>query len=316
MDHSPAGRMSSLSLRFADVALSRRGLVLGGSTGLVATVLPRHLLAQQSTPEASPATPVHDMADQLVIPEVELIGTADGIEFPATVKAGLNKVTMINITEAELHVFIVRLPDGLSEDELRTAMTSEELPDWWTSTLFTGNPDQAASGGGTLSGYITFQPGKYVIVNPLSEEGQTARFEATGDAWGQPAPIANVEIGLLDMAFKGFDAPLPAGPNVWRITNHGTTWHDVTLFKVPNGTTTDDVMSLFAAMDDNSPFPPDGWELAGGIGATSPGATGWIEPDLKPGTHVAACFLPTISGDDADGLPHALHGMVTAFEVE
>ncbi len=293
-------------------SLGRRELLLGGGVALAASLLPSLGHAQEASPPATPGTGDHDMAHDVAIPEIELIGNPDGLVFPESVAAGLNKVIMFNNTNVEMHVFTMRIPDDVTDVELDAAMASEALPEWWLTTLFAGNPDQAAPGGGSAYGYVHYQPGRYVIQNPFN--GQMTRFEATGDPWGQPAPVADVEIGLLDMAFAGFEALLPAGPNVWRVTNHGTTWHDVTVLAAPAGSTVDDLMAAFAAMEDAEAVFPDGYLVAGGVGAMSPGVTAWIDLDLTAGTHIGACFLPTLEGEDA-GTPHAFLGMITTFDV-
>ncbi len=293
-------------------SVSRRQLVLSGSAALVGSLLPRGLLAQGATSDADPNSHDHGAGDRVTIPEVELIGNADGLVFPESVEAGLNKVSMINNTGTEMHVFTMRIPDDVTDEELEASMASEALPDWWLTTLFTGNPDQAAPGGGSATGYVVYQPGKYVIENPFN--GQMTWFEATGEPWGHPAPIAGVDIGLVDMTFDGFDAALPTGPHLWRVTNHGMTWHDVTVLKAPDGSTVDDLLSAFAAIEDEETIFPEGYQVVGGVGAMSPGVTAWIDLDLAAGTPIGARFLPTLEGNDA-GTPHAFLGMMTSFEV-
>lgn len=88
----------------------------------------------------------------------------------------------------------------------------------------------------------------------------------------------------------------------------------MTVFKVPDNSTVDDLMAAFAAMEDEAAIFPEGYEVVGGVGAMSPGVTAWIDLDLAAGTHIGACFLPTLEGEDAD-TPHAFLGMMTTFEV-
>jgi hypothetical protein len=289
--------------------LSRRQAMLGAGAMAAATLLPATTLARQA-PDASPAA--HDHGG-IAIPEVALVGTADGLEFPATVSAGLNRMTIVNDRDVELHIFTVRIPDELSDEAFLEEMSSGDLlPSWWPETHLAGNPDQAPQGGGSLAGYVQYHPGRYVVTDPFT--GAMAPFEATGNAWGRPAPVADVEIGLLDIAFHGFDAPLPAGPHLWRITNPGTIWHDMTTFGAPAGATVDDFWAAVETKPEGALFP-DGYPVIGGVGAISPGVTTWVELDLAPGTHVAACFLPMIEPGESAGMPHAVLGMITTFEV-
>lgn len=298
--------MSSFALRrssdhLANLLANRRQLLLG-ATGLAgALFLPSYARAQDATPMASPsAAPA--------MPELVLVGTNDALTFPDTVSAGINKITVRNDSDTLMHVFTMRIPDGLTDDDAIAALSAEQTPDWFGTTFFAGNPDEPESGGGELSGYVFYLPGRYMAVNPFSN-GIVTAFDVTGDAWGRPAPVADIEIGLVDMALVGFDAPIPAGTHLWRLTNHGTMWHDMTTLKAPDGSTVDDLFAAFENTPEDQVFP-DGYTTTGGVGATSPGVSTWVELNLEPGTHIAACFLP---GDD--GMPHAFHGMITAFEV-
>jgi hypothetical protein len=305
MRHSAPARSRAV---LDNLRLDRRALLLGAGATAAATLLPVPALARQATPEATPAA-MHGHA--AAVPELELVGTDDGIQFPATVSAGINKVTTVNQRDGLLHLFTMRIPDDIDDDEAAAQMSGEDVPPWFVTTLFAGNPDEAPSGG-RLPGYVNYLPGRYAVVDPFGSA--TAMFEVTGEAWGRPAPVADVEIALLDMAFKGFEASLPAGPHLWRVTNHGTMWHDVTVLSAPAGATVDDLWAAFDNTPEDQVFPDD-YRPAGGIGATSPGVATWVEMDLAAGTYIAACFLPMLVEGPGAGQPHALLGMITAFEV-
>jgi hypothetical protein len=285
--------------------VTRRSLLLGVGAAAATTMLPARAGARQATP----ATPMPMGSAAVAIPEIALVGTSDALTFPSEVSAGINHITVRNDSDTIMHTFTMRIPDGMSDDEALAALPKEDPGDWFATTLFAGSPDEPEPGGGELTGYVNYLPGRYMVVNPFSD-GIVTPFEVAGDAWGRPAPVADIEIGLIDMAYLGFEAPIPAGPHLWRLTNHGTMWHDMTTFKAPDGSTVDDMFAAFETTPEDQIFP-DGYETTGGIGATSPGVTTWVELNLAPGTHIAACFLP---GDD--GTPHGFQGMIAAFEVE
>ncbi len=293
--------LPALSSRFTNLSTSRRGVLLGAGGLAIASLWPQRMLAQEATPAIS-----HEA--MLAIPEIELVGANDALTFPDTVSAGINHITVRNDSDAVMHTFTMRIPDGLTDDDAIAALMAQDTPDWFGLTLFTGNPDEPEPGGGELTGYVSYLPGRYMVVNPFSD-GITASFDVAGDAWGRPAPVADLEVGLIDMSFLGLDEPIPAGPLRWRVTNHGTTWHDVTTLKAPDGSTVDDLFAAFETTPEDQVFP-DGYATTGGVGATSPGISTWVDLDLVPGTHIAACFLP-----GEDGMPHAFHGMVTTFDV-
>lgn len=284
----------------AGLALVGRGIDPSGPGVATATQQDR-----QAMTEASPAA--HDHAG-MAIPEVELVGTSDALTFPSDVSAGINHITVRNDSDTIMHTFTMRIPDGLTDDDAIAALMAEDTPDWFGTTFFVGTPDEPEPGGGALTGYAFYLPGHYMVVNPFSD-GIVTSFDVAGETWGRPAPVADLEIGLIDMAFLGFDEPIPAGPHLWRLTNHGTTWHDMTTLKAPDGSTVDDLFAAFETTPEDQVFP-DGYETTGGVGATSPGVTTWVELDLEPGTHIAACFLP-----GEDDMPHAFHGMIASFEV-
>jgi hypothetical protein len=210
---------------------------------------------------------------------------------------------MVNDTGTSFHALTLRVPDRVTDAELEAAMASEGDPEWFFESYFAGNPDQAPPGG-EVSAVVNYPAGRYIALNVFT--GATARFEAHGDSWGRPAPVADRAIGLVDYGFLALDSAA-AGRQVWQVTNHGTTWHDITVFRGPAGATADAFME--AAMSSEA-FPPAGYEHVGGVGAMSPGASIWVELDLEPATYVGACFLP---GDD--DAPHAMLGMMTTFVV-
>ena len=285
-----------------NVRVDRRRLLAGAGAVTLAALLPVRAGAQ----EATPATPM-PMAEG-AYPEIELVGTSDALTFPSTVSAGINHITVRNDSDTIMHTFTMRIPDGMSDDDVLAALAKEDPGDWFVTTFFVGTPDEPEPGGGELTGYSYYVPGHYMVVNPFSD-GIVTSFDVAGDTWGRPAPVADVEVGLIDMALRGFEEPIPAGPTLWRVTNHGTTWHDVSTLKAPDGSTVDDLFAAFETASEDQVFP-DGYTTTGGVGATSPGVTTWVEMDLQPGTHIAACFLP-----GEDGMPHAFHGMIATFEV-
>ncbi|MCA9859699.1 MAG: hypothetical protein KC438_08250 [Thermomicrobiales bacterium] len=297
---TPAERRQPVN-RLASSLANRRQILLGLGGLAGATLWPAWTTGQDATPAPAPMPP-------LVIPEIELVGTNDALIFPSAISAGINAITVRNESDTIMHTFAMRIPDGLTDDDAIAALMTEDTPDWFGHTLFAGNPDEPQPGGGELTGYVFYVPGHYMAVNPFSD-GIATSFDVAGEPWGRPAPVADFEVGLIDMAFLGFDEPIPAGPHLWRLTNHGTTWHDLTTLKAPDGSTVDDLFAAFETTPEDQVFP-DGYMTTGGVGATSPGVSTWVELNLEPGTHIAACFLP-----GEDGLPHAFNGMITAFEV-
>jgi hypothetical protein len=110
---------------------------------------------------------------------------------------------------------------------------------------------------------------------------------------------------------------VPAGPQIWEFSNTGMhSAHHVVMFRVPDGTTSEQIVTEFSAM--MSGTPPAGEPLmaqiawVGYAALQSGGQTTWAEFNLDPATYAVICFII----DPVTGRPHVLDGMATVFGVE
>lgn len=95
-----------------------------------------------------------------------------------------------------------------------------------------------------------------------------------------PARPRTVEIVAVNYAFQAPDS-LPAGPAVFRLTNHGTVVHEVQLFRFRRGIAADSGLRLLAATGaPDSLFDASGAVLVSAVGAT---AIQGVTADLRPG---------------------------------
>lgn len=242
--------------------------------------------------------------------------TADAIVAPAEVPAGPTLVTQVNATDEDAHLFILRIPDELSDEDVATAMSSEETPDWfWTATVV-GNPDRAAPGGGTAVALVDIAPGRYAVMDPTHPR-LPAAFVATGAGSPMPTVEADVRAEMFEMGFE-MPTEIAAGPLVWEVANTGGTLHEIAIIPVPDGATAQDVLAAIGPAWEGTPIPAelgaewatwDGIPVAG-VGVTSPGGRVVAQIDLDPGTYVAVCFFPT-----PDFVPHVMLGMTRIFTV-
>ncbi len=117
----------------------------------------------------------------------------------------------------------------------------------------------------------------------------------------QGATIVDGE--LTDFAFVLRQNNAPAGDVAFTLTNTGQFPHEMVVLRLPAGMTVD---TLF---EDESNFAQVEF-----IGFTFAGPGQVADPlvlvDLEPGTYTLVCFV-----DQPDGIPHAMRGMVTEFEV-
>jgi hypothetical protein len=117
------------------------------------------------------------------------------------------------------------------------------------------------------------------------------------------------------VVLSNFHISLPSAINrsramTLRVTDVGSQPHMVEFMRVPTGTTVRQVAPCFnPAQQAQCPFGET--PVAGGHDALGPGQTGWMEIHLRPGTYVAACFVPDVK----TGMPHAFMGMWTLFNV-
>jgi hypothetical protein len=131
------------------------------------------------------------------------------------------------------------------------------------------------------------------------------------------APEADVTLEMTDdLSYIVTPDPLPAGSQLWEITNTGTAHsHHVVMYGVPDGTTADDIVADFAGLMTGT--PPAGEPLVASFTGVayaalqSGGHTTWNVLDLDPGSYAVICFIV----DPMTGMPHMLDGMVTVFTV-
>lgn len=95
------------------------------------------------------------------------------------------------------------------------------------------------------------------------------------------------------------------GQGVVELQNVGQEAHEISLMRLADGKTFDDVLAWYGA-----PAGPPPFTDVGGIGVIEPGGSAWANMALTPGHYLAVCFVST-----ADGVPHALVGMQAEFDI-
>lgn len=138
-------------------------------------------------------------------------------------------------------------------------------------------------------------------------KADTAEDSITPEPPGSSAtPSANiVEVQGSDFTF---DAPLdiPSGWTTFRFVNTGPEPHHLSLLRLENGHTPDD---LVAAIRDRKPIEG----IATALGGPNAGEIGMhtsAAMRLEPGQYVLTCFIPS-----PDGTPHIFKGMIKPITV-
>jgi hypothetical protein len=155
---------------------------------------------------------------------------------------------------------------------------------------------------------IYLRPGQHFVeLNREEGASPSADFVVTGSAPEIPEPAADVQVELLDFNFAMPDE-IKAGPKVWRITNGGSQWHHLGIWRLNPEATQEQFVEWAMAEEPEGPPPAEpivGWS------PTDPGLTGWVTFDLPAGEYVVVCFLPDFTA--MPPLPHLAHGMVRAL---
>jgi hypothetical protein len=248
----------------------------------------------------------------------ELVVSVDdkGFTLPSGVVAGRTLMTVANTGEKELHFFAARIPDDVSDADLASSMATPDVdPPWFDMTKLTllGTPDWPRPGA-KAQGVVDLTEGRWLFLDPI--DGRDVAILQVGpgaDPKEAKTPAADVEIGLVEMDFTGLDHPLPAGPTVWKITNHGALDHELAVLAVAPDMTKEKLIAqigdLMQGKGDPSSFDP-----VAGQGAISRGGTSWQQFDLPAGRYAAVCMAP--SPDPSSFEPHAMMGMVRLVTVQ
>lgn len=171
-----------------------------------------------------------------------------------------------------------------------------------------------AQAGGTARGIVDLGPGEWVVFAGFDNPQRPFTIEVTGELpadLSEPESSATITMG--EYTIEVTEGELVAGTQMVRIDNIGAQPHFIVASFTEKSVTNDDVAAVLESEMSGTPaavdFDPD-TDLVDAFytGNQSTNTTMWLEVDLQPGTYVLLCFFP----DQADGMPHAMHGM---FEV-
>ncbi len=136
----------------------------------------------------------------------------------------------------------------------------------------------------------------------------TPRPTSTPAPTPTPVPQINeVSFAAIDFGYTG-PSSIPAGMTRISLANQGQELHHQQLIKLPDGTSSEDLLAAFAQGPGS--LPPPGIESAGGVSVLAPGGSGTATLNIQPGNYVMLCFVP-----NAEGVPHFALGQAASLTV-
>jgi len=270
-------------------------------------------VAQATTPGAATATTSGSSGSrEITVEEKEY-----SFDISDTVRPGVVKITAKNSGKESHQVQVVKWNDGVTQAQFDAALKNPDPSAIFKSVTFMGGPNSIKPGQSQVS-YNTLTPGNYALLcflesddgQPHFAKGQVKAFQVVPGDTGGSAPKADASVTLADFNFLGDVTSLPAKKTTLEVKNGGPQPHELTVIKLNNGVTVDQIKQLLNS--DTPPAGPPPIDDAGGLGALQANQTGFVELDLKAGQYAFVCFVP----DTATGKPHAALGMIKAIEVK
>lgn len=203
---------------------------------------------------------------------------------------------------------------SLSREEVGQAM-GEALPAWYFEGVSARGGAALTEPGGSSQVTLQMEPGTYAVECYVktpqgtwhSDRGMLQELRVAGEPTGAAPPEADAELTLsnYEIATSG---ELTAGTNTVAVsvadTPEGFMAHDINLFRLEEGTTTEEIGAWMDWMDlDGYRAPAPGRSL-GGVESMAAGRTGYMTVDLEPGRYAWV----------SEG--YASRGMVREFTVE
>lgn len=293
--------------------------------------------ARQSTPESG--------LSAAGLPTLEVTVTATAYEgIPETLEAGRYHVIVTAAADGPEFGGGIAFtqPSGMTADEFLAALSgspgesgappaaetpaegSDEAgapPPMVFESTYAGGA--FAEPGQTAEVILDFGPGEWIGWGDAPDAPWApVVFEVTGE---MPADLTEPEsratLSMAEYVIKVTEGELTAGTQVIRIDNVGAQPHFIAWFKVPDGTTTEQIEVVLdeeaeAEVTGTPPVysglnPDEDLTPVTFTATQSTGTSIWISVDLEAGSHGLVCFFP----DQGDGIPHVNHGMYTVVGV-
>lgn len=249
--------------------------------------------------------------------------TAEDFEFeaPEAIPSGWTTVRFENASDEQEHFFLLyRLPENKTFADYRSAIfrpfmkvynrydageltreetmeaLGEELPAWFFEEAEASGGAALTEAGRTSQVTLHLEPGTYAmecyVKTPEgtfhNDRGMLRELTVTEDSTGARPPEADAELTLsnYEIATSG---ELEAGTSTVAVhvadTPEGLLPHDVNLFRLEDGTATDEIVAWMDWMDLEQFRAPAPGVSVGGVEHLTAGATGYTTLELEPGRY-------------------------------
>lgn len=278
--------------------------------------MPGTLSARQATPMSADSVLPEAWAS-LGLPELNLNISAEGVDgLPESLEAGRYLLTVHGEPPSETApggVMFLQLPNGMTLDDAMAANTGEGPPEFFYDALVPGGAMITESGSSVS--IVDLPPGEWVVADSRLTT-MPVIVPATGEMPADlPEPESNATFTMGEMFIEVSEGSLHAGENLIRIVNDGDQPHFIDFNAVPDGTTNEQLAAAIEGEMTGTPGPDavdvNEVQFLTSSGDQSAGTTMWMSIELEAGTHAGICWFP----DRETGMPHAMMGMHTVFEV-
>ena len=257
------------------------------------------------------------------------------IEGPTSLESGFQTITLKNNGAMDHHVMFMKLNEGKTLADLAAA---KDLPSLLAAIVSYGGPGSIGAGQ-SVSVILDLAAGDYVLAClipdadgvPHMAKGMVLPLtvtQATGEAL--PAPQEDATVELTEYSFHNFPKTVTTGQHLWKVPNIGAQLHEVAIYKLADGVTSDQALAILGApadsmpgMDMGTPGATAGADMGAptpseppfvsvaGVAPIFPKEVNWLKVDFAPGNYLAVCFIP----DPESGAPHFALGMAMPFSV-
>lgn len=242
----------------------------------------------------------------------EIITKDHAFEAVSAIEAGWVTIKSKNEGAEPHHVQLLRLNEGVTFEAFVGAL-QQGIEAGMPLVTLAGGPGPLEPGDEQMV-TVELTPGEYVLICLLPDangvphvaHGMVAPLSVIAESEVTAAPPqADAEVRLVNFSFI-LPEEIQAGEQIWKVTNDGDQWHEISLIKLAEGKTATDALHWMHA-----PAGPPPFTNAGGMQGLDPADSAYLHLNLTPGDYVGLCHIP----DLASGKAHTELGMVMQFKV-